>query len=85
MVLEVSRVFQGSLKFREVFRMLMKGSRVFHGSFKSVSAKNQGNFKKVSRVFQVRLQGCSFKGVSMVFERSLRGVSGKFKKSLKKV
>ena len=32
-----------------------------HGSFMSVSSKFQGYFKKVSRVFQVRLKGVSSK------------------------
>ena len=49
----VSWVFLKS--FKEVLRVLGKMSRVFQGSFKSVSKKFQGNvngFKKVPRMFK---------------------------------
>ena len=48
---------------------------------------SQGSFRKISKVFQVRLKGVSsnLRGVSRVFQISLKGVSGKFQWCFKDV
>ena len=56
-----------------VWRSFKGITRKFHGRFKKVSRVFQGSFKGVSRKFQ----GC-FKNVSRVFQRSFKEVLKKF-------
>ena len=63
---------------------------MFQGSFecfKEVSGKCQGCFKKLSRVFQVRLKCISsgFKGVSRFLKEVQRESLEKFQRCVKKV
>ena len=80
----VSRKFEECLEFQGCFQSVL---RVLAKSFNEGSGIYQGCSKKVSRVFQVRLNCVSsnFKGLSIIFKISLQDVSGKFQECFKEV
>ena len=70
--------------FKEVSDVCQEHFKGVLESYKCVSKKFQGCFKKVLRVFQGSFKEC-FKEVSKVFQGRFKGVSGKFQKCFKEV